>query len=119
GPQHARGAAADRKECGDASEGRFAMKKLALSTKMALGSLAVGVVIVGLAIYSYLSMTSINNGVNDLYANRLRPLHMLGDIDTMVHQLENLELSYLILPDERAALRQEFEAKQAILEQTV
>ncbi|MCB0059270.1 MAG: HAMP domain-containing protein, partial [Caldilineaceae bacterium] len=43
----------------------------------------------------------------------------LGDIDTMVHQLENLELSYLLLPDERAALRQEFEAKQAILEQTV
>ena len=95
------------------------MKKLALSTKMALGSLAVGVVIVGLAVYSYLSMTSINNGVNDLYTNRLRPLHMLGDIDTMVHQLENLELSYLLLPDERAALRQEFETKQAILEQAV
>ena len=95
------------------------MKKLALSTKMALGSLAVGVVIVGLAVYSYLSMASINNGVNDLYTNRLRPLHILGDIDTMVHQLENLELSYLLLPDERAALRQEFETKQAILEQAV
>ena len=95
------------------------MKKLALSTKMAIGSLAVGIVIVGLAIYSYLSMGSINNGVNDLYTNRLRPLHILGEIDTMLHQLENLEISYFLLPDERAALRQDFQAKQAELEQAV
>lgn len=95
------------------------MKKLALSTKMALGSLAVGIVIVGLAIYSYLSMASIGNGANDLYTNRLRPLHILGNIDTMVHQLENLELNYILLPDERASLRQEFQAKQAELEQAV
>jgi len=93
------------------------MKGITISTKMALGSLLVGVVVIGLAAYSYVSMRSIDNGVNDLYTNRLQPLHTLGDIDTGLHQLENLLLRYALLPEERSATRAAFDAEQAAIGQ--
>ncbi len=88
------------------------MKGISVSTKMTLGSFLVGVIVIGLAAYSYLSMRSIDDGVSDLYSNRLQPLHTLGDIDTGLHQLENLLLRYALLPEERQATRAAFDAVQ-------
>jgi len=95
------------------------MKHLSISTKMAIGLLIVAVVVVSMAAYSYWAMSSINKGVDEIYAHRLLPLHKLSHVHTAVHEMQLLLIDALISPEGRQADLQAIDVTKADIEQVL
>jgi methyl-accepting chemotaxis protein len=81
-----------------------------VGVKLGVGFLAVALVAVGLAIYSYFALQRVEAGADDLYAAHLLPLVDLHSAENSVYQVRNALGDYRSAPTQRAALRTEIEA---------
>ncbi len=93
------------------------MRKVSIAIKMAIGSLVMAIVIIGLSVYSYQAMQSIDRGVTDMYLNSLQPLHQLSSVNTMTHQLEVMAFEYMLFPERRAFVQQNINSHQDAIEE--
>jgi len=81
--------------------------------------LIVAVLIVVVAVISYLGMTSINNEVTNLYDSNTVPIQQLGVIDTNLMGLRGELMKYILLPEQREAIKKSMETEKAAIQQNL
>lgn len=78
------------------------LDNIKIGTKLIGGFLAVALIIVVVAVFGYSNMRNINDGMTDMYVNRLLPIEQLGRADTALYTLRGDVYKYLLIPEERA-----------------
>ena len=86
-----------------------------VGTKLMISYLIVAAVIVGIAIYSFWAMTAIDSKTTSLYMDNLQPLELLDDVNAAALQMRGDMYKYLVLPDARPDLVENFAADQALV----
>lgn len=85
--------------------------------KKIVGSFVViAVLLVVVAVSSFFSMKNINDGMTTMYANRLVPISLLGQADSVFTKLRGDVLKYIMFPNERTVIEQEIKAQVAEVE---
>ncbi len=94
-----------------------ALNNIKLGVKLIGSYLFVSLIIVVVAAIGYTNMTSINQNITSMYADRLVPARHLGNIAKLIYQIRGDVYKYVMLPDERVATKLEMETARKTIEE--
>ena len=86
------------------------IQHMRVRTQLTVSFLVLAVAIIGLGVYTFIAVQSIDSGVNTIYSERLIPIHDLGDANAIVHKTSGWLHEYALYPDERPRLKTEIDA---------
>ncbi|MFZ6031122.1 MAG: MCP four helix bundle domain-containing protein [Chloroflexota bacterium] len=96
-----------------------ALNNLNVGLKLIGGFLLVAAIIVVVAVISWYGMNSINTNVQNMYTDRLVPARQLGQISSDIYRIRGNVYKYMLLPEERSAVRTENDALIKSIESTL
>jgi methyl-accepting chemotaxis protein len=75
-----------------------------VGTRLMLGFTLIALIIVGVSLFSLWGLTSINNGVDTMYTDRLLPDSQLSEAGIHVYRLRSSFYKAILFPEQRATL---------------
>ena len=92
------------------------MREMRVGTRLTVSFLLLAIAIVGLGAYTYVAVNAIDSSVNEIYRERLVPMHALGDANSVAHEISSWLYDYVLYPDERPRLKTSIDAGLASME---
>ncbi len=85
------------------------IQHMRVRTQLTVSFLLLAVAIIGLGVYTFFAVQSIDSGVNTIYRQRLIPIQDLGEANSIAHETSGWLHEYALYPDERPRLKTEIE----------
>ena len=86
------------------------MREMRVGTRLTVSFLLLAIAIVGLGVYTYVAVNTIDSSINVLYRERLIPMHALGDANSDAHEISSWLYDFALYPDERPRLKASVDA---------
>ncbi|GAP22110.1 methyl-accepting chemotaxis protein [Leptolinea tardivitalis] len=87
--------------------------------KLTGGFITVAMLIVVVALISFINIQKINNSMTDMYLNRTLPIQEIGKMNTDLMTIRGDVMKYVLIPEQRATIRQTIENSKANLNENL
>ena len=94
----------------------FAIRRFSVAAKLISSFLLIALIVLAVAIISYLGMQAINRDLADMFDNELGPVELLGQLDAAYYRIRGNVFQFILLPEERSRIEQMISADKAEIE---